>query len=282
MSLLLIDLSYWTYRAAAAHPNLTSEGRFTGGIYGFLQSFGRAVRETGATRVAFACDTKPYRRSLEYPQYKMLRRRERDPELAERQDESMRYVRDLLLKLGHYPVGAPGFEADDVIADLALSHRHRFQSVYIGSNDSDLYQLLGAPNIAILKPAPSPAAKLPVVRGETLKDPKGRPVTPEQYALATALMGTHNDIEGIPGVGEGRAFDAVRDPAKLRELMGKHGDVVRRNQSLIALPHRDMGRLRLPPAPDFNPRALYAELGRLDIETTDAMTRAFDQVRGRA
>lgn len=275
MSLLLIDLSYQTYRAAAAHPNLTSEGRFTGGLYGFLQFFGKAVRETGATRVVFACDTKPYRRSAEYPDYKRLRRKERDPELAARQDESMAQVRELLYRLGFYLSGAPGFESDDVIADLGLRYRHRFPAVWAASSDSDLFQLLWVPNFAIYRTDARTA-----VRGADLVDCRGRPTTPQQYMLATALMGTHNEVAGIEGVGEKTAFDAAHDPAKLRQLMDRHRDVVERNLRLIALPHRELPKMALPEHGRYDPRALYRELGRYDIETTDAVARAFDAVKG--
>ena len=65
--LVCVDLSYQVYRASAAHPMLTSRRVFTGGLYGFLQTFAKTVRETRATHVAFCQDCKPYRRSLEYP-----------------------------------------------------------------------------------------------------------------------------------------------------------------------------------------------------------------------
>lgn len=274
--LLIADLSYQIYRASAAHANLTSEGRFTGGLYGFMQSFGKAARETGATRAAFCLDVKPYVRSKAYPEYKQVRKKASDPALRERFLESEPYVHALLRRLGHEPVGVPGFESDDVIAHFALSLRHRFDEIYAMANDSDLYQLLWVPNFAVYKDSISNA-----VRGATLRCPQKLPVSPSDYMLATALMGTHNDIAGIAGIGEGRAFAAVRDAAKLRKLRGDHAAVVDRNLALIKLPHDEFPGANLPPPPAFRAQDLYAELGRYDIETTAAMVSAFEAV-GRA
>lgn len=273
--LMLVDLSYQAYRAAAANPGLTCEGEFTGGLYGFLTAFGAAARETGATRVAFCRDAKPYVRSRDYPEYKQLRKKAQDPELRERMLHSEGQILRLLEKMGHAPLRCPGFESDDIIMDLALTERHRFDEVYAFANDSDLYQGLWVPNFAVYHNSLKTAK-----RGRTLTCPKGQPITPELYTLATALMGTHNDIAGIPGVAEVRAFAAVRDPAKLRQLRAAHGDVIDRNLELIRLPHREFPGATLPPRPPYSARTLYAELGRYEIQATQAMAKAFEAVGG--
>lgn len=271
--LLLVDLSYQAYRAAAANPHLTSEGRFTGGLYGFMMALGKAVRETGATRAVFCRDSKPYVRSRQYPEYKMLRKKAADPVLKERMLESEGYVIAALRRLGHEPAAVPGFESDDIIMGLALGERHRFDEIYAMANDSDLYQGLWVPNFAVYSKGIREA-----VRGASLRCPKGLPISPADYMMATALMGTHNDIAGIPRVGEVTAFEAVRDPAKLRRLRAAHAGTVERNLALIKLPHDDFPGTSLPPAPAFRAQDLYAELGRYDIETTHAMVSAFSAI----
>ncbi|MNK65500.1 DNA polymerase I, thermostable [compost metagenome] len=271
--LLLVDLSYQTYRAAAANRHLTSEGRFTGGLYGFMMALGKAARETGATRAAFCRDTKPYVRSRQYPEYKQIRKKAADPELRELMLESEEYVLAALERLGHAPLAEPGFESDDIIADLSLSERHRFDEIYAMSNDSDLFQLLWVPNLALYNEGIKKCA-----RGASLTCPEGKPITPADYMLATALMGTHNDIAGIPQVGKTRAFAAVRDAAKLRKMRADNAEIVERNLALIKLPHDEFPGARLPPPPAFRAQDLYAEMGRYDIETTAAMVAAFEAI----
>src|SRR6188768_1899383 len=107
--LLCVDLSYQCYRASAANPHLTSRRVFTGGLYGFLMTMGKMIRETRATDVAFCQDVKPYLRSKTYPEYKQLRKKAADEELLERHKESMPMILECLQICGVKPWGVPGF-----------------------------------------------------------------------------------------------------------------------------------------------------------------------------
>lgn len=274
--LLAVDLSYQTYRAAAAHPMLTCDDVFTGGLYGFLSTLGKMVRETEATRVVFCRDTKPYKRSAMYPQYKQLRKKSADDELLKRFTSSLELVTATIEALGHEPWAIPGFESDDLIAHAAIKYRHRFDRIYAGSNDSDLYQLLYLDNFAIYGKDIAD-----VMTGERLLKTQG--LTPEQHALMTAMTGTHNDVEGIPMVGPVTAKKAIADPALMRHYRSKWADVIDRNRTLIKLPHAEFPReARLPQGrPGFNARKLYSSLGRYDIDCTAAMLSAFEQIQPR-
>jgi hypothetical protein len=96
---------------------------------------------------------------------------------------------------------------------------------------------------------------------------------------ATALTGTHNDLDGIPDVGIVRAKKALRDPAVMRKYRAEWAHIIDRNLSLIRLPHRDLPKdLVLPKhQPGFDVRRLYKYLGRYDIDCTNAMEAAFTQ-----
>ena len=273
--LLAVDLSYQVYRAAAAHRELTSvDGVFTGGLYGFLASFGKMVRETGATEVVACRDSKPYRRSEAYPAYKQLRKEGRDDELYQLYVASEGQVLDLLAAMG-VPVWAePGFESDDLIGALVRWHRSRYARICAASNDSDLYQLLDAPGFSVYRDSIATA-----VDRRRLEEKTG--LTPEQHMLATALQGTHNDIEGIKGVGEITAAKIVKDPAMLRRYRASHGDLIERNLALIRLPHPELDRSVRPPRPKPPPnadRVLYRYCARFDIDCTLQMANAFEQV----
>lgn len=275
-ALLLYDVSYQVHRAVHAHPALTCGDTFTGGLYGFFQTLGKIVRETEATRAAFCVDWPPYLRSRDYPAYKLVRKKAQDPEARERVELTKKLVTGVLFACGASVHGVRGFESDDLIAAIARRNRHRFGMIYAASNDSDLWQLLGQRNLALYRTGIDCLVTL-----DTLAE---MGLTPEQHMLATALMGTHNDIEGIPRVGEVTAFAAAKDPAKLRALRDRHPEVVARNLALIRLPHPELPPEagNLDPPREFDPRSLYAALGRYDIDVTHAMVSAMTRIAGRA
>jgi hypothetical protein len=106
-------------------------------------------------------------------------------------------------------------------------------------------------------------------------------ITPEQHMLMTALMGSHNDVEGIHRVGEKTALQIVTTPARLRTYREKYAELIERNLALIKLPHADFPYSECIPVHDeFKPRDLYRSLGRYDIDVTGSMVNAFEQLKG--
>jgi DNA polymerase-1 len=272
--LLAVDLSYQVYRAAAAYPMLTSGDTFTGGLYGFLAIWAKTMRESRATHVVFCQDRKPYLRSLTYPDYKQLRKKNADDELLQRHKESMGLVLDLLHSLGLPVWGMQGYESDDLIAHVVRRYAAFFDYIYAHSNDSDLFQLLTVENFGIYHKDAKDVMTRKLLM-ETLE------VTPDEYMLATALTGTHNDIEGIHRVGIKTALKALRDPSLMRIYREKHAAVIDRNLELIRLPHPDFpAEARLPSyRGGFDDRQLYRLLGRYDIDCTASMLAAFEQIQ---
>lgn len=271
--LLTVDLSYQIYRAAASHPGLTaSGGEYTGGVYGFAMSLAKAIRETGATDCVACADSKPYLRSRDYPEYKQVRKTAMDPELRRLYDESEPLVLDLLRVVGIPVWGVPGFESDDLSASVVRRHACRYARIYAASNDSDLNQLLDAPSFAVYRDSLRTATTAASLLAST-------GLSPAQFMLASALQGTHNDIEGIKGVGAKTAAKVVRDPSLLRHYRAAHGAVIDRNLALIRLPHPELPRQAVPARTGpFNVRALYRWCSRLDIDTTLSMVNSFEQI----
>jgi DNA polymerase-1 len=253
---------------------LTSRRTFTGGLYGFLTTLAKTIRETRADRLVLCQDRKPYLRSLTYPDYKQLRKKNADDELLLMYSQSMKLVLEAIEVIGLPLWGVDGFESDDLIGHCVAQRRSRYDRIYAASNDSDLFQLLGCEHFFIYKDS---IANL--VSGSSLMKNKG--LTPDQFMLATALQGTHNDIEGIPGVGEVRAAKAAKDPALLRVLQDRWGPIIARNLSLIKLPHPEFPWQSAPPklGRSFSAQALYRFCGRYDIDVTKAMLDSFDQVQ---
>lgn len=274
--LLAIDLSYQTYRAASVHSKLTSlEGTFTGGVFGFMVSMAKTIRECGATHVVVTLDSKPYKRSEVYPEYKQLRKDASDPELRERYLASVPLVLEMLEVVGIPTMAVPGFESDDCIGHIVAQHRHRYKEIFAASNDSDLYQLFTCPWFRVWRKDGDS-----VIDYWRLKEETG--LTPEQFMLATALRGTHNDIAGIPKVGEKTSYKAVLDLSLYRSYHQRHKALIERNLSLIKLPHSEFPRdTRIPGRTrSFDARSLYRWCGKYDITTTQSMVTAFEQVDG--
>lgn len=271
--LLSVDLSYQSYRASAAHPGLTSGRFFTGGLYGFYTTISKVIRETKATHLLVCADAKPYIRSTEYPDYKLNRSRSADEELLKAHKQSLRLITETLEQIGIPVWAVPGYESDDLSGYAVITYRHRFRSMFVASNDSDLFQLLWIPNLSIYgKDLDSSWT------GARLMEKHG--LTPDEYMLATALQGTHNCVDGIPGVGEKTSRKAVKDPALMRKYRESHGRLIDRNVSLIKLPHPTMGKQVLPPrsSKPFDHRTVYQALGRYDIDVTYSMLAALAQV----
>ena len=272
-TLLAVDLSYQTYRAAAAHPMLSYDGVFTGGVFGFLTTLAKQIRETGASEVVICQDRKPYRRSLLYPEYKMLRKAHQDEDLLEAYVASQPLVMEAIEEIGLPVMGVDGFESDDCIGWIVKQQRHRWRKIYAASNDSDLYQLFWCPWFAVLRKDLSDC----VDYWRIAAGPMG--MSPEEFMLSTALQGTHNDIAGIPGVGPKRAYDAVKNPALMRSYRERYASLIDRNLALIKLPHPVVPHIRLPPATkSFDHRALYRWASRYGIEVTKSMIDSFEQV----
>jgi 5'-3' exonuclease len=254
---------------------LTSRRTFTGGLYGFLTTLAKTIRETRADRVVICQDRKPYVRSQAYPMYKMFRKKREDDELLMMYSQSMKLVLDALEVLGLPVWGVDGFESDDLIGHAVQQHRSRFDRIYAASNDSDLFQLLWCDRFFVYRDKISN-----VVSGQSLFQQTG--LAPDQFMLATALQGTHNDIEGIPGVGEKTAIKAVKDPALLRKYQNRYGELIDRNLSLIKLPHPEFPRGTSIPGLGhrFSAQPFYRFCSRYDIDVTKAMLDSFEQLQG--
>lgn len=273
-TLLAVDLSYQTYRATSVHSQLKSlEGVFTGGVFGFMVSVAKIINECGATDVVVTGDVKPYLRSRIYPEYKQIRKSTADPEIKEKYLASLPLVREMLDVVGIPIMEVPGFESDDCIAHIVSQHRHRYAAIYAGSNDSDLYQLFYCAWFKVWRKDRESVMDYWRLLKET-------GLEPEQFMIASALMGTHNDVEGIPRVGPVTAYKAVLNPGVLRQYQERHADLIQRNLSLIRLPHAEFPTdLAVPKRTrPFDVRALYRWCAKYDITTTQAMTTAFEQV----
>ncbi|MCY3892783.1 MAG: DNA polymerase I [Acidimicrobiaceae bacterium] len=243
--LLLLDGNSLTYRAFFAVPEdmATRSGQPTGAVFGFTSMLINLVRDHRPDAIAVCFDRRePTFRHTAAPEYK-AHRDETPPTLI----DQLGLVRQVLDSLSIPAIDCAGFEADDLLATLAVEAEQRGDDVLIVSGDRDVYQLVHDPKIQVLYNR----------RGVTdyaLYDEAGiaerTGVTPDLYVQYAALRGDPSDnLPGVPGVGEKTAAKllnkygsveallaaAAEQTPKLAENLVAHGEVVRRNVDLMTL-----------------------------------------------
>jgi len=239
-TLYLLDVSGFIFRAYHALPPLTSpDGLPTGAVFGFCAMLFKLLDQHKPHAMAAVFDTREptFRKEL-YPEYKANRPPPPEDlvpqfELVDRAVEGFRIP----------AVRLPGYEADDVIATLAVRGQAAGMEVTVVSSDKDLMQLVG-PGVTLL---------------DTMRDRVMGPgevaakfgVSPERLGDLLALVGDKVDnVPGVPGVGpktaakllnqfgdlEGvlGAVDQVRGP-KLQQNLRTHADRVRLSRRLVEL-----------------------------------------------
>lgn len=281
--LLLVDFRNQIYKAAASHGSLFSGRTFTGGLYGFLVSMCRAIRDVGATQVVVATDTQPYQRRLDFPGYKSDRAKARssdDPKEKEalmnlmKATSSFALAEAFLTEAIRVPIWAvKGFEYDDICAWAAAAFSPRFDSIVAMTNDTDLYQCFDILNFSIYK-----GAEKGIYGPEEYKA-EFPGLTRADWVMSLAMMGTHNAVPGIEGIGPVKALKALRDPSQA--VYRKHIRTITRNLDLIRLPHPDFPRrpdLRLQ-RHRFSLRDVQAFCARYEIRLTQKIVEALQDIR---
>ena len=145
MKLLVIDGNSIVNRAFYGIKLLTTkDGRFTNGIYGFLNILLKLREQCQPDSVAVAFDLKePTFRHKMYGEYK-AGRKGMPPELA----SQMPVLKELLKELGYKTVECAGYEADDILGTLSRSGSEG-DFCYIATGDRDSLQLV-SDNVNVL------------------------------------------------------------------------------------------------------------------------------------
>jgi DNA polymerase-1 len=201
--LLVVDFNSVLYRYCGVFSSLkSSDGVFTGGLYGFVIALCDAINRHGVDYVIVCGDKRPYIREKMYPLYKQGR--SHDKKLFKIREESRKLCKKFLAKLGIPLLEKQGFEADDWVALVCQAKKFRKTSIIIYSSDSDLYQLL--------------SDRVSIWRGSkkgfyTIDDfRKDYPaIEPEDYSLLLSISGSHNGIKGIKGYGPVNALRILTD-----------------------------------------------------------------------
>ena len=219
-TLLALDSASLYYRAYFGVPEsafVAPDGTPVNAVRGFLDMISRLIIDRKAAAVACAWDNdwRPQFRVDAVPSYKTHRvdiEVDGAADVEETPDTlspQITVIREVLTAAGIPPIGADGYEADDVLGTLAHSITSLpFDALDVVTGDRDLFQLVNdAANIRVLYTARG-VSKYDEVNEAFVSEKYGIPG--RSYAAFAALRGDASDgLPGVPGIGEKTAAGIV-------------------------------------------------------------------------
>ncbi len=213
MKILAIDGNSIVNRAFYGIKQLTTkDGRFTNGIYGFMNIFYKLYDDISPDGVVIAFDLKaPTFRHKMYDGYKATRHG-MPPELA----QQIPVLKELLGTLGYKILQLEGFEADDILGTVSAMCGEN-DECYIATGDRDSFQLIRN-NVTVLLPHTKMGRTQTEVYDEArLGEEYG--VSPLQMIDIKALQGDSSDnIPGVQGVGPKTAGELIKDYGSVKYI----------------------------------------------------------------
>ncbi len=205
MKLLVLDGNSIINRAFYGIKLLTTnDGRFTNGIFGFLNILFSLKEHYNPEAVAIAFDVHaPTFRHEMYKEYKGNRKG-----MPEELAQQMPVLKELLTAMGYKLIECAGWEADDIIGTLAKNCKDG-DFCYIATGDRDSLQLVDE-KVNVLLAAPK-AGKTETIVYNINKIIEDKGVEPLKLIEVKALMGdTSDNIPGVQGIGEKTATDLIK------------------------------------------------------------------------
>ncbi|MFA4933336.1 MAG: DNA polymerase I [Candidatus Omnitrophota bacterium] len=241
-SLFLIDANAFCYRAYYALKDLrTSRGQETNAVYGFVNILNKILKEKKPDYLACCFDVsrKTFRQE-KLAQYKMQRRAMPDGLVSQ-----IPIIKEIISAYGIPIFEKPGFEADDIIAQLSRSGAKKKIPVTIVSSDKDILQLVDK-YVSVFNPYKDEGTLYDL---DKVREYFG--VSPERVPDIIALMGDDADnIPGVPGIGDKTAKKLIIEfgsleklleniakvvPERIRESISDNLERIRLNKELISL-----------------------------------------------
>lgn len=261
MRMLLLDGHNLLYRAFTSLPAAITDrdGRPIHAVYGLVSAILRLWRETSPDRIVAAFDEPdiPTFRHRLYPAYQGQRGPLGGAEAPEFRRQTA-IARSVLPAAGIPALSLGGYEADDVMATLAVASVGNGGEAIVVSTDRDLLQLV-RPGIAALVPG---KANLLIADEEGVRARLG--VSPEGVTTFKALAGDASDnIPGVTGIG-------VKTAAS---LVNQHGSLEAIYEQIDALPPRVATRLRAERERAFLFREVVTVVTELDLPIRPAEMR---------
>lgn len=204
--IMLIDGNSIVNRAFYGVPLLTnSEGRYTNGVYGFLNILFKLMEEEKPEHLAVAFDLHaPTFRHKEFDGYKGTRKGMPD-ELR----EQMPLLKEMLKAMNIQIYEVEGYEADDILGTLSAKAEEQGVLPVVVSGDRDLLQLASETLKVRIPKTKGGRTETEDYYAKDVIEKYG--VTPLEFIDVKALMGDASDnIPGVPGIGEKTAVKIIQ------------------------------------------------------------------------
>jgi DNA polymerase-1 len=224
--IFLIDghsVIYRSFYAFIRNPLRNSKGENTSAVFGFVNTLNKLFEKYKPEYCAIVYDTGGETfRHKEFKEYKVFR-----PETPDELKPQIPIIKKLAEAYGLQSYEIEGYEADDILASLAIKLSKKGFRVYLVTSDKDLMQMVSE-KIQVYDPW-----KELVYDQEKVKEKFG--VDPGKIADILALAGDAIDnIPGVPGIGDKRA----------QEIILKYGSVEKAiEQDERLKPHKDIAIL---------------------------------------
>lgn len=279
-TLLVIDGHSLAFRAFYALPVdsfSTKDGQHTNAIHGFLAMLINLLRDHKPSHIAVAFDiSRSSFRTREYPEYKGTR--------GETPSEFIGQVpllQSALAAMNITTISIEDYEADDILATLAVQGKDQGFRVLVVSGDRDTIQLVND-DVTLLYPSRMGVSDLTLYDAAKVMERYG--IQPHQYPEVAALVGeTSDNLPGVPKVGEKTAvkwlnqygsLDGILENAdkiggKVGESLREHKDNAIRNRKLnhlltdVVLPVTLDSLVKKP----IDEQAVRDIFGRLELRT---------------
>lgn len=233
-TLTIIDTFGFLFRSYYALPPLRSRNGFpTGLLTGFMNFILNIGKDFQTDYLVFALDSKgdTFRNEL-YSQYKSHR-----PDVPEDLLKQLPIAIEFIEKMGFKTASCVGFEADDIIASLAIDAKKMGLMVQIISHDKDLYQLIDDGSIYLFDPQ-----KKEKVDSSKCFEKYG--VYPNQFIDYQALLGDSADnIPGVKGVGKKTAEALISQYGTLDNIYANLSTIPSKRWAALLEENKEMAYL---------------------------------------
>jgi len=212
--LFLLDgtaLAYRSHFALLRQPLLTSTGQNISALFVFANTLFRILENEHPDYLAVGFDPKgkTFRHEM-YEPYKATREKTPDELVA-----MLPALRELVEGFNAPIVEVPGYEADDVIATLAVEAERAGHEVFIVTGDKDFLQIV-SPRIRLYNIL-RPDREIQIQGVEAAFEKFG--VTPDRVVDVLALMGDSSDnIPGVGGIGPKTAAQLIAEFGSVENL----------------------------------------------------------------
>jgi DNA polymerase-1 len=237
--LFLIDGNSLAYRAFFALPEsiATSTGFPTNTIFGFASMLVKMLTEHGTKPTIVVWDAGASGRKEVYADYKATRTSR--PDLLKQQ---WPHLEPLVEAFGYTNVSVDGFEADDVIATLAVKARDEGIPVTIVTGDRDAFQLIDPESRIKVMATARGITETKLYDHQAVIDRYG--IAPESIPDFYGLKGdTSDNIPGVPGIGDKTAADLLQRFGDLETVLASVDEIsgAKRKENLVN--HADNARI---------------------------------------